>query len=175
MTIYIFGKSCLVYWKIEFWSDCLPFAPTTVDDYFCLIFTAAQQGLKITNSDLTHRVTELEKEVVDKNDRITVLQVQLESTSSCPPSASSPSLQPDPDQMAVVGHAQTAELLSQLGENVQDVVAALSDLHTYWQHRYLHSNEWCNQSWSVVLKSSLLLTFLALLLLLRGFPNYCYW
>jgi len=93
------------------------------------------QGLKITNSDLTHRVTELEKEVVDKNDRITVLQVQLESTSSCLPSASSPSLQADPDQMAVVGHAQTAELLSQLGENVQDVVAALSDLHTYWQHR----------------------------------------
>ena len=32
-----------------------------------------------------------------------------------------------------------------------------------------------NQSWSIVLKSLLLLTFLALLLLLNGFPNYCYW
>ena len=30
---------------------------------------------------------------------------------------------------------QTVELLSQIGENIQEVVAALSDLHTYWEHR----------------------------------------
>ena len=30
---------------------------------------------------------------------------------------------------------QTVELLSQFGENVQEIVAALSDLHTYWEHR----------------------------------------
>ena len=30
---------------------------------------------------------------------------------------------------------QTVELLSQIGENVQEVIAALSDLHTYWEHR----------------------------------------
>ena len=33
------------------------------------------------------------------------------------------------------GHVRTVELLSQLGENVQDIVAAFSDFHTYWQHR----------------------------------------
>ena len=38
--------------------------------------------MKIENSDLSSRLTELEKEVVDKNDRITLLQVQLESTTS---------------------------------------------------------------------------------------------
>lgn len=91
------------------------------------------QGLKITNSDLTNRVTDLEKEVVDKNDKITVLQVQLESCSA------TVSLQEGGDvhrdNGGQVGHAQNAELLSQLGENVQDIVAAFSDLHTYWQHR----------------------------------------
>ena len=30
---------------------------------------------------------------------------------------------------------QTVELLSQMGENVQEVIAAMSDLHTYWEHR----------------------------------------
>ena len=30
---------------------------------------------------------------------------------------------------------QTVELLSQFGENVQEIVAALSDFHTYWEHR----------------------------------------
>ena len=30
---------------------------------------------------------------------------------------------------------QTVEILSQIGENVQEVIAALSDLHTYWEHR----------------------------------------
>ena len=30
----------------------------------------------------------------------------------------------------------TVEILSQIGENVQEVIAALSDLHTYWEHRY---------------------------------------
>ena len=29
----------------------------------------------------------------------------------------------------------TVEILSQIGENVQEVIAALSDLHTYWEHR----------------------------------------
>ena len=41
-----------------------------------------KQGMKIENSELSSRLTELEKEVVDKNDRITLLQVQLESTTS---------------------------------------------------------------------------------------------
>ena len=30
---------------------------------------------------------------------------------------------------------QTVELLSQIGENIQEIVAALSDMHTYWEHR----------------------------------------
>ena len=30
---------------------------------------------------------------------------------------------------------QTVELLSQMGENVQEIIAAMSDLHTYWEHR----------------------------------------
>ena len=90
--------------------------------------------MKITNSDLTNRVTDLEKEVVDKNDKITVLQVQLESCSATVSLQEGGEVHRD-NGHAQVGHAQSAELLSQLGENVQDIVAAFSDLHTYWQHR----------------------------------------
>jgi len=100
------------------------------------------QGMKIENSDLSSRLTELEKEVVDKNDRITLLQVQLESTTSAFQSKDAFNSQdalespkdPEPSK-GENGHVRTVELLSQLGENVQDIVAAFSDFHTYWQHR----------------------------------------
>ena len=45
---------------------------------------------------------------------------------------------------------QTVELLSQIGENVQEVIAALSDLHTYWEHRikdtHLDGQAWTENS-----------------------------
>ena len=30
---------------------------------------------------------------------------------------------------------QTVEILSSMGESVQNFVAAMSDIHTYWEHR----------------------------------------
>ena len=96
------------------------------------------QGLKVNNSDLTNQIQSLEKDLSDKNDKITVLQVQLESASedsqkhSIP---STPKVALAPPLTSTDAHIQTVELLSQLGENVQDIVAGLSDLHTYWEHR----------------------------------------
>jgi hypothetical protein len=139
-------------------------------------------GLKADNAELTATVKTCERELADKNDRITVLQVQLESTTSNPSgneqrtrsigsnhsnhnyvsqnesrremscvtalSASVNSQQlmtnssiasricsQPPPLTSTEARIQTVELLSQFGENVQEIVAALSDLHTYWEHR----------------------------------------
>lgn len=149
------------------------------------------QGLKVNNSELTKQIKEMEQELVDKNDKITVLQVQLESAADAPPthsgqqdsaavaSAESPastpgsrgggvaphpataaahhahlgggggsSAPPPPPLTSTDAHIQTVELLSQLGESVQDVVAGLSDLHTYWEHRIKDTHQGTNKPWT---------------------------
>lgn len=122
-------------------------------------------GLKKENGELKSRIRELETDVVDRNDRITLLQVQLESTQSlgsfeddlksldstslAVPAANTlqqlqpqmghnkeqPQRQPNPPLTRMEARIQSIELLSQLGDSVQEVVAGLSDVHTYWEHR----------------------------------------
>lgn len=46
--------------------------------------------------------------------------------------------QVNPPLTATEARIQTVELLSQIGENIQEIIAAMSDLHTYWEHRYHH-------------------------------------
>ena len=47
-------------------------------------------GLKFDNADLVSKVAEIEKELVDSQDKITVLKVQLESSSNVNQTQSSP-------------------------------------------------------------------------------------
>ncbi len=104
------------------------------------------QGLKIDNSDLTAKMSSMEKELTDANDRITVLRVQLESAgaSAIPPenavknsrklSAKSSGSSNFPLNVTEA-RVQTVEVLSAIGESIQNFVAAMSDIHTYWEHR----------------------------------------
>lgn len=76
--------------------------------------------------------------MTDSHDRITVLRVQLESTTA----SAQKTLRngpPTSDLMlplnATEARIQTVEVLSTLGESVQNFVASMSDLHTYWEHR----------------------------------------
>ena len=41
----------------------------------------------------------------------------------------------NPPLTATEARIQTVELLSQVGENIQEIIAAMSDLYTYWEHR----------------------------------------
>ena len=104
-------------------------------------------GLKFDNAELVSKVTDLEKELVDANDKITVLKVQLESsaTSMSASNVSNPSLPAklpsriSHEQLMPINtteaRIQTVEVLSTLGECVQNFVASTSDVHTYWEHR----------------------------------------
>ena len=99
-------------------------------------------GLKGENAGLTRRVGELERELVDHQDRITVLQVQLESKGSFTPSSGgiSPAKSGDSGSgflplTAKEARVQSVQLLGQFSEVVTDLVAGLSDFHTYWEHR----------------------------------------
>ena len=97
-------------------------------------------GLKFENAELISKCTDLERELVDSKDKITVLKVQLESsTSSIPtPTTKLPS-RLSHEQLIPINtteaRIQTVEVLSTLGECVQNFVASMSDVHTYWEHR----------------------------------------
>lgn len=102
------------------------------------------QGLKVDNVDLQSKIQELQKELADRNDRITVLQVQLESTeiganlreNYSPQRYSAPALNSNYMLLnSTEARIQTVELMSSVGESIQEFVAALSDWHTYWEHR----------------------------------------
>lgn len=82
-------------------------------------------GLKADNVDLTARISHLERELNDANDRVTVLRVQMESAKTSAPIPLT----------ATDAKVQNVEILSSLGDCVQNFVAAMSDLHTYWEHR----------------------------------------
>ena len=101
-------------------------------------------GLKFDNAELVSKIGDLEKELIDSKDKITVLKVQLESSN---PENFSPS-NPIPTQKMTISRSsnalplntteariQTVEVLSTLGESVQNFVASMSDVHTYWEHR----------------------------------------
>ena len=99
-------------------------------------------GLKGENVGLIRRVGELERELIDHQDRITVLQVQLESKGSLTPSSGgiSPTKSGDSGSKFLPlttkeARVQSVQLLGQFGEVVTDLVAGLSDFHTYWEHR----------------------------------------
>ena len=99
-------------------------------------------GLKGENVGLMRRVGELERELVDHQDRITVLQVQLESKGSLTPSSGgiSPTKSGDSGSKFLPlttkeARVQSVQLLGQFSEVVTDLVAGLSDFHTYWEHR----------------------------------------
>ena len=104
------------------------------------------QGLKFDNAELVAKVTDMEKELVDAKDKITVLKVQLESSSSAIHNSSDSrrgsskvsklSLSSSRMPLNITeARIQTVEVLSTLGESVQNFVAASSDIHTYWEHR----------------------------------------
>jgi hypothetical protein len=87
---------------------------------------------------------ELDRELIDHQDRITVLQVQLESKDASPTStgpittSSSGTGDSGGSKFPLTSddaRIQSVQLLSQFGEGVTDFVAALSDFHTYWEHR----------------------------------------
>lgn len=99
-------------------------------------------GLKTENVGLIRRVGELERELIDHQDRITVLQVQLESKGSLTPSSGgiSPTKSGDSGSNFLPlttkeARVQSVQLLGQFGEVITDLVAGLSDFHTYWEHR----------------------------------------
>ena len=107
-------------------------------------------GLKFDNAELVSKIKDCEKELVDANDKITVLKVQLESSSSSSMMAVTSNVSSNPpvklasrisshEQLMPINtteaRIQTVEVLSTLGECVQNFVASTSDVHTYWQHR----------------------------------------
>ena len=101
------------------------------------------------NVELVSKIHDLEKELVDSRDKITVLKVQLESWATN--SASHPIPHSNSSAKLMLksslsnsnalplnttdARIQTVEVLSTLGESVQNFVAAMSDVHTYWEHR----------------------------------------
>ena len=100
-------------------------------------------GLKAENVGLLKRVSELERDLGDHQDRITVLQVQLE-TKGAPTSEATPGISPSRSGdtaskflplTSKEARVQSVQLLGQFGEVITDLVAALSDFHTYWEHR----------------------------------------
>lgn len=109
------------------------------------------QGLKTENVQHLERIRALEKELIDCKDRITVLQVQLESASVTSEVASpvqTPAPKPSNSHVPLKTEAannyplriedvriQSVELLSQFGESISDLVAGFSDFLTYWEHR----------------------------------------
>ena len=108
------------------------------------------QGLKIENVELVSKIQDLEKEIIDSRDKITVLKVQLESSSNSISNLDLESIAQNnrlklKSSLSSTGNGlplniteariQTVEVLSTLGETVQNFVAAMSDVHTYWEHR----------------------------------------
>ena len=98
-------------------------------------------GLKADKSELTQELERMRKDAIDQADRITVLQVQLESAK-----IESSNVSDDRKNLArnfnhrfpltsTEAQAQTVELLSQVGEVLQDLIAGFSDFHTYWGRR----------------------------------------
>ena len=99
------------------------------------------------------KLADMEKELVDSRDKITVLKVQLESSSSNLHQIQTVSQTSPPMKIrsklslsncrannalplnTTEARIQTVEVLSTLGESVQNFVAAMSDVHTYWEHR----------------------------------------
>lgn len=69
--------------------------------------------------------------VLSANSKVYSIQNML-SNSSLQPSHQH---QANPPLTATEARIQTVELLSQISENVQEIIAAMSDLHTYWEHR----------------------------------------
>ncbi len=95
-------------------------------------------GLRADKEELSRQVRQLERELVDHQDRITVLTVQLESATPSGGMAVSPVKQAPSANFpltAVDARVQSVELLSQFGDCVTSLVAGLSDFHTYWEHR----------------------------------------
>ena len=101
-------------------------------------------GLKIDNVDLVSKIATLNKELIDANDKITVLKVQLESQplqANVLENNSRKIMKITDDDKIMFPlnktevRIQTVEVLSTLGESVQNFVANMSDVHTYWEHR----------------------------------------
>ena len=110
------------------------------------------QGLQADNAQLRSHMKEAEKEIIDLQDKVTLLTVQLESATN-DVSTSSPSKPLMPAGPGIMKSAsdnsvsssfplsandalvQSVELLSQFGEIITELVANLSDFHTYWEHR----------------------------------------
>lgn len=108
------------------------------------------QGLRAENKALMEQIQQLEGELIDHQDKITLLTVQLESTNSSPRHTGQVQGQGKAGQAhranlnfpldATDARVQSVELLSQFSESVTDIVAGLSDFHTYWEHRIKDSN-----------------------------------
>ena len=88
------------------------------------------QGLKFDNVELVSKVSQLERELHDSNDKITVLKVQLESRKNSVGLINKNSLSNSNSFVAPLNITealiQTVEVLSSLGESVQNFVAAMS-------------------------------------------------
>ena len=98
------------------------------------------QGLKFDNVELVSKVSQLERELHDSNDKITVLKVQLESRKNSIGMITKNNSIPNSNSFVAPlnvteARIQTVEVLSSLGETVQNFVAAMSDIHTYWEIR----------------------------------------
>ena len=98
------------------------------------------QGLKFDNVELVSKVSQLERELHDSNDKITVLKVQLESRKNSIGMITKNNSIPSSNSFVAPlnvteARIQTVEVLSTLGETVQNFVAAMSDIHTYWEIR----------------------------------------
>ncbi len=102
-------------------------------------------GLKAEMEEMARQTRQLERELVDHQDRITVLTVQLESASAASSAHQvSGSASPSKQQISSCNNfpltvddarIQSVELLSQFGDCVTDLIAGFSDFHTYWEHR----------------------------------------
>ncbi len=92
-------------------------------------------GLRSDKEELERRIKTLEGELVDQQDRITVLTVQLESAAPSANNNSPTSSSNNFPLTASDARVQSVELLSQFGDKVTGLVAAFSDFHTYWEHR----------------------------------------
>ena len=89
------------------------------------------KSLENTNVFEARNILKEKHPVLSADSKVYSIQNML-SNSSLPPSHQH---QVNPPLTATEARIQTVELLSQISENVQEIIAAMSDLHTYWEHR----------------------------------------
>ena len=85
----------------------------------------------MVNSSETINVNKEKASIVSANSS-PVSKENVISTTSLP---SAQQNHMNPPLTATEARIQTVELLSQVGENIQEIIAAMSDLYTYWEHR----------------------------------------